>query len=323
MANKILQQMKKAREANREKSLERVKNQGKKFSNDHLWKPLFDKNNDTRVVYKLQLLRHPDDEYQMIKKIDFVFKCYTNDEGERIVTRNAYEGGKGVGDWIFETSRETIKEKCPLWEYNGNLLAQGKKDSTLPVTFKNCANVLVIDDPKNPENNGKVFLWEFGNSIKNILDEQYTNMELEDEEGFDPFDIFEDGGYLKLVVKLANNGFVDYGQSKVLSNESYDGFEEYEDAIAEGIKSLDVFYKDPSNFKDYDTLKSKLDSVLSGTKPNDDFDDDDDDFDEKPKKKSKSKKSKKKDDKPKNKSKKKDDDDDFDDDFDDFDFDED
>jgi hypothetical protein len=125
------------------------------------------------------------------------------------------------------------------------------------------SNVLVVRDPANPENEGKVFLYKFG---KKIFDKVKDVMQptFEDEKPVNPFDLWE-GANFKLRIRQVE-GYRNYDKSEFDGPTPLDENEDKLEAIWKQTNSLAAFL-DPSNFKSYDELKAKLNTVLgSGTR---------------------------------------------------------
>lgn len=84
-----------------------------------------------------------------------------------------------TGRYYNAISRQTWGESCPVRDYDrANWKRQKETDDNalkdelkkrIPDT-KYYANILVIEDRENPENNGKVMLFQFGNGIKKVID---------------------------------------------------------------------------------------------------------------------------------------------------------
>ena len=72
---------------------------------------------------------------------------------------------KAQGGWYIEKSRQTLgaEEPDPAKEYISTLWNAGKEDEARKYSRRRyfVSNVLVINDPGNPENNGKVFLYKY------------------------------------------------------------------------------------------------------------------------------------------------------------------
>ena len=74
---------------------------------------------------------------------------------------------QGKGGWFIENSRTTLGEKDPVSEYNSELWNNGTdagKDQARKQKRKltYIANIMVVKDPANPQNEGQVFLYKFG-----------------------------------------------------------------------------------------------------------------------------------------------------------------
>lgn len=170
-----------------------------------------------------------------------------------------------TGKWYIENSLTTLGENDPVGELNTKLWNSGseankeiarKQKRKLSFT----ANVLIVSDPKHPENEGKVMLFKFGKKIfDKIMDKARPTFE--DEKPVNVFDLWE-GANFKLRMRK-KDGYANYDES-VFSEPS--AITEDEDkllAIVNAQHKLSEF-TDRKNFKSYDELKKKLEEVLSG-----------------------------------------------------------
>lgn len=122
------------------------------------------------------------------------------------------------------------------------------------------SNILVLKDPATPENEGKVFLFKYGVKIFNKINEKMNPDEGLGETAFNPFDYWE-GADFRLKIRVVEKQ-VNYDTSMFDSPTAlYDGDDEKLKAVYESQYKLEEFLA-PSQFKDYDTLKAKLDKVL-------------------------------------------------------------
>ena len=121
------------------------------------------------------------------------------------------------------------------------------------------SNIYIVSDPGNPANNGKVFLYQYG---KKIFDKIMDVMQpaFQDETPMNPFDFWE-GGNFKLKIRQVE-GYRNYDKSEFASASVL-----YEDEA-----KLETIYNmmhpigewaDPANYKSYDELKKKLDTILA------------------------------------------------------------
>ena len=118
----------------------------------------------------------------------------------------------------------------------------------------------MINDPKHPENNGKVFLFKFGKKIfDKIMDKARPTFE--EDEPLNVFDLWE-GADFKLRQKKVE-GYPNYDQS-VFEGKSaiYGGDEDKILKIVNSQYKLSEFL-DRKNFKSYEELSRKLAMVLN------------------------------------------------------------
>ena len=170
-----------------------------------------------------------------------------------------------TGKWYIENSLTTLGENDPVGELNTKLWNSGseankeiarKQKRKLSFT----ANILVVSDPKHPENEGKVFLFKFGKKIfDKIMDKARPTFE--DEKPVNVFDFWE-GANFKLRMRK-KDGFTNYDESTFSDPAPIASDDEAILAIANKQYKLSEFL-DRKNFKSYDELKKKLEEVLSG-----------------------------------------------------------
>jgi hypothetical protein len=170
-----------------------------------------------------------------------------------------------TGKWYIENSLTTLGEQDPVGELNTKLWNSGseankeiarKQKRKLSFT----ANILVVSDPKHPENEGKVFLFKFGKKIfDKIMDKARPTFE--DEKPVNVFDFWE-GANFKLRMRK-KDGFTNYDESTFSDPAPIASDDEDILAIANKQYKLSEFL-DRKNFKSYDELKKKLEEVLSG-----------------------------------------------------------
>lgn len=176
-------------------------------------------------------------------------------------------GFKGpTGKWYIENSLTTLNQKDPVSEYNSKLWNESSDDASWQRKqardqkrrLHYISNILVISDPKNPDNEGKVFLFKYG---KKIFDKITTlmNPEFEGDKPVNPFDFWK-GANFKLRIRTVD-GYPNYDQSIFENSAALNDDDEELENIWKKQYSLKEFV-DPKNFKSYDELKKKLDEVL-------------------------------------------------------------
>jgi len=217
----------------------------KKSDDDRFWKPTVDKAGNGQAV--LRFLPAPaGEELPWVRVFDHGFQGPT-------------------GKWYIENSLTTINKPDPVGELNSELWNSGI-EANKEIARKQkrrlsyISNVLVVRDPANPENEGKVFLYKYG---KKIFDKIKDVMQptFEDEDPINPFDFWQ-GANFKLRIRQVE-GYRNYDKSEFDSVSALSEDDAEIEAIWNKQHSLAAFL-DPSNFKSYDELKQKLNAVLNG-----------------------------------------------------------
>lgn len=188
-------------------------------------------------------------------------------EGEDVPFVRIWDHGfKGAsGQWYIEKSLTTLGEKDPVSEYNTELWNNGTeagkeqaRQQKRRLTY--IANIYVVKDSANPENEGKVMLFKFGKKIWDKLNSAMNPpAEFEDEKPVNPFDLWEGANFK---VKIRNvEGYRNYDKSEFDSVAPlFDDDSELE-AVWRKEHKLQPFVA-RSEFKTYDELKAKLHRVL-------------------------------------------------------------
>ena len=175
---------------------------------------------------------------------------------------HGFKGPSGL--WYIENSLTSIGQPDPVSEANTVLWNTGRDEDKAIVRDRKrrlhyVSNILVISDPANPQNEGKVFLYKFG---KKIFDKVMEAMqpEFEDETPINPYDFWE-GADFKIKVRKVE-GWVNYDKSEFAAQSAlHNGDEGQLEEVYNKLHSLQDFL-DPKNYKSYDELKAKLNKVL-------------------------------------------------------------
>ena len=213
---------------------------------ERLWKPELDKSGNGYAV--IRFLPAPDGEEMPWAKIwSHSFK------------------GPG-GQWYIENSLTTVGKDDPVGELNRELWNSGREsDKGIARAQKRklsyYSNIYVVSDPAHPENEGRVFLYKYG---KKIFDKLVEAMQpaFEDETPLDPFNLWKGANFKVKIRKV--DGYWNYDKSEFASPDTLGGFD---DSSLENIwkqsYSLAEF-ESSKNFKSYEDLKKRLDTVLGG-----------------------------------------------------------
>ena len=226
--------------------LEKVNNPVTSFADDRFWKPDLDKSGNGYAV--IRFLPQPSGEDLPWCKI----------------WSHAFNG---PGGWYIENSLTTLQKKDPVSEYNTELWNSGveaNKDVARKQKriLKYYSNVLVVSDPKHPENEGKVFLYRFGKKIFDKISE-VMNPQFDDESPMNPFDFWEGANFNLKVRKV--DGFWNYDKSECEAAAALlDGNDTQLEEVYGKLYSLKQFLTE-DNFKSYDELKEKFNRVVTGS----------------------------------------------------------
>jgi len=216
------------------------------YSDDRFWKPELDKSGNGYAVLRF-LPAVKDEDLPWARMWSHAFQ--------------------GPGGWYIENSLTTLNKKDPVSESNTLLWNSGvEADKEIARKRKRklsyISNVLIVSDPKHPENEGQIKLFKYGKKIFDKISEA-MKPDFEDEKPINPFDFWQ-GANFKLKIRKVD-GFWNYDKSEF---EAVTPIKENDEAIEELWNKqfpLKPFLA-PDNFKSYDELKAKLDKVLSGSR---------------------------------------------------------
>ena len=187
--------------------------------------------------------------------------------GEEIPWIRMYSHGfQGpTGKWYIENSLTTLNKPDPVGELNSELWNSGI-EANKEIARKQkrrkeyIVNIQVLEDKANPDSVGKVYLYKFGQKIFDKITD-VMQPQFEDEDPVNPFD-FWSGANFKLKIRQVE-GYRNYDQSEFESPSAFSDDDEVIEKVWKSQHSLAAFL-DPSNFKSYDELKTKLNAALSG-----------------------------------------------------------
>jgi hypothetical protein len=163
-----------------------------------------------------------------------------------------------TGQYVQSLSPMTFGERDPIAEERFRILRTGTEDEKEKVKAikrleKYLVNVYVIDDPTNPDNNGKVKMLRYGKQVHKIIMEA---IEGEDAEEFGPriFDLGANGVSFK--IKCENQGeYPTYVSSRFTSSGKLNLNDDEQKKIYDSVFDLTKVY----TLKSYDELKQMLD----------------------------------------------------------------
>lgn len=167
------------------------------------------------------------------------------------------------GKYFVEQCPTTLGDPCPVCENNSSYWKEANGDhEQVPKEVKArsrknnyVSNILVIKDPSNPENEGKVFLFKFGKSIFDKIKESISP-EFEDQMAINPFDLWEGAKFNFRITKKGD--WANYDKSSFDSpSELFDGDEDKLQSLLDQVFDLKEFkYEDET--KSYEELQKKF-----------------------------------------------------------------
>lgn len=185
-------------------------------------------------------------------------------------------GFKGPGGWYIEKSRQSIGQDDPVNTLYWELMNSGRKDEAKKYKRRvhYVANIEVIKSPKSPEDEGKVFLFDFGQKIFDKLVEASTppfddqghtpeHPDYDPTNAIHPFSMWGDGAHFKLTSRRLN-GFRNYDASEFLPCEPLRDNDKDLEAIYDQTYNVGEFTEETS-YKSENELKAKLAKVLQSS----------------------------------------------------------
>lgn len=215
----------------------------KSYGDDRFWKPSVDENGNGYAVLRF-LPAGDGQELPWVRYWDHFFKGPT-------------------GQWYIEKSLTTLGQNDPVSELNSRLWNSGIEDDKETARKQKrrlhyVSNVLVVSDPSNPSNEGKVFLYDYGkkifDKIMDVMQPQFPG-----EEPINPFDFWKGADFQLKIRNVA--GYRNYDKSEFKSPSVLSESEDQLKSIYNQMHDLNEFV-DTSSFKSYDELKGRLQVVL-------------------------------------------------------------
>jgi hypothetical protein len=170
--------------------------------------------------------------------------------------------------WLIKNCPTTIGKDCPvcannreMWSVDQDLVRRRKRK------LNYYANIMVVKDPQNRENEGKVFIFKYGKKIQEKIMEKLKPAKDSIDEPVMVFDYY-DGANFKLKVKLqktSSGTFPNYDSSSFAEPSELFSTDEEIEKIHNSLHGLaDVVSDD--KFESYEEIKNRFDFVTGISK---------------------------------------------------------
>lgn len=223
----------------------------KKDGDERLWQPEIDKDSG---IGQAVIRFLPDQNLDNIPWVSLYSYGFKNEKTKKWYIENALSTMPGVNDPVGDLNRR-------LW--NSGVESDKAVARSMKRKLSYYSNVLVISDPANPENEGKVFIFRYGakiyEKIQNALKPEFATIK-----SLDPFNPYTGANFqlrIKLV-KVDNKPMPNYDASTFDSPSAlFDGDDKKIDALAKQLHDIQSIVS-PDKFKTYSQLQARLLEVL-------------------------------------------------------------
>jgi gp32 DNA binding protein like len=171
-----------------------------------------------------------------------------------------------TGSYFIELCPTTKGRECPVCKANGVLWKTEIEDNQKIVRDRKrklyyVSNIYVVKDKDAPENEGKVFLYKYGQKIFEKIKKSLKPVDEEDQ-AINVFDLFEGADFSLEISKV--KGYRNYDDSKFRAPAPLlKGDEKELEKVYNTLYSLKPFVDD-SKFKSYEELEKKFNDVVNG-----------------------------------------------------------
>jgi len=182
-----------------------------------------------------------------------------------------YDPGLGKDRYYIEDSPQSIGLPCPAAEKWQELMKIGTEQSKEEARLysrklKFITNILVVKDPFNPANNGKVMLWEFGTKLNDKFISAMNPSDEDIELGTKAKELYHPLKGCNILLKIKkSSGFFNYDDTSIMDATSVSDTEEEAIELINKTYELNEFLS-PEHYGTYDELKIKLDKTINGSK---------------------------------------------------------
>lgn len=176
------------------------------------------------------------------------------------------------GQWYINNCPKTLgwDRSCPVCEVIDRAYKENHPDAAKDIvgnkrrSTHHIANILVVNDPLHPENNGKVFLFKFGKTILDKIKERLEPTSVLTKPVM-VFDYYDGANFNLIITKRKVGATTSYPNYDTCSFDSVcpiGSDDEIEKVVNQIYTLKDLVAED--KFESYDKLKAKYDRVSGG-----------------------------------------------------------
>ena len=172
----------------------------------------------------------------------------------------------GKKRFVDKFSPATIGLPCPFQEEWQRLWNVGDKEGAklFSRSLRYITNIKILKDPANPENEGKIFLYDMSGKMNSKLEKALSPSQSDLDLGKTRKELFNPikGNSFRLVCQMGSNNQINYDPSEVVADVTsiYNSVEEALKDINENTYKLSDLLK-PESFDSYEELKKEFDRV--------------------------------------------------------------
>lgn len=166
--------------------------------------------------------------------------------------------------YYIEPSPASIGLDCPvssIYYELGDLGTKEGKEAQGDVSrsVKFISNILVVNDPANEENNGKIFYWKYGVKLFEKFQQALEPTEAQLKVGKKPIELFDPESGADIMLEVTKNGnFPDYsGTSIEAPSAAFETEAEMDEAVLEKCYDMTEFISE-DYYKPWAELKKKI-----------------------------------------------------------------
>lgn len=236
---------------------------GNNYSDERFWMFQADDAGQAQVTMRFLPIWEGADETKDSPLVEVFSHAFKGKNGQWYIDecRSTLEGGKiNAGECPVCDDNKAYTDSLGGWK---NMSAQEQMRVRSGGDFGRArrkqyiANIYIVNDKANPDNNGEVFLWKFGPFLKKMIDAAIIP-EFDDETPIDPFDLWEGANFNLRVRKVEEQ--TNYAKSSFDKPKQLLATDEELEAV--WLKAIDLSeFINPEKFNSTEKQQARFDMV--------------------------------------------------------------